>query len=306
MQFQAIAPQQNMNAFRGADLLLLPGLAQSPERLVRPGTGRAHYLPCPDSPGFAGKSVPHDRAGGSPVLAHELFYTGVVMDLRSASSGIENNGENQPGVVGYTVVVQRAARKVLLPHPGSIVKHLLGRQTPVLQILRGAREMVIQPEPERDSPLLAFSAEMRQQKWSPTHQTRGQLRQNVSLGDRFMHEAQAELLQVAQAAVNQLGAPRAGPAGEVPFLDQNRLEASRRSILGDPRSRDASSDHEQIRRHFFIGLRHPPCHPVGATKSMNETTDEHGSVVIGDFILRSLRRRKFAAKARRTQENAKY
>src|SRR5437867_1484259 len=78
----------------------------------------------------------------------------------------------------------------------------------------------------------------------------------VPLGDRFVHEPEAELFEVAQTTVNQLGASGACPAGKIAFLNQDRPETARRCILRNPRPGDPSADYEQIRRLDLFTLAH--------------------------------------------------
>jgi hypothetical protein len=72
------------------------------------------------------------------------------------------------------------------------------------------------------------------------------LEQQRALGECLAHQAQVELLQVAQAAVNQLARPRRRARAEVPRLDQAGREAPGDGIQGDTRSDDAAAHHQHL------------------------------------------------------------
>src|SRR5579871_2380966 len=62
----------------------------------------------------------------------------------------------------------------------------------------------------------------------------------------FINEVEAAMLQVTQAAVNQLGRGTAGTGSKVPFVDQADAKATQHSIEGDPGPRDAAAENEEI------------------------------------------------------------
>jgi len=56
------------------------------------------------------------------------------------------------------------------------------------------------------------------------HQVGRDAHDRSALGERLAHEPEPELLQVAEAAMDELGAPGAGPDGEVVLLDECRTQ----------------------------------------------------------------------------------
>src|SRR6516225_8507540 len=55
------------------------------------------------------------------------------------------------------------------------------------------------------------------------------------------------MLEVAQAAVNQLARRRRGGRGEIALFDQPHRKAAPGSIAGDPDAIDAAADHQHVK-----------------------------------------------------------
>ncbi len=70
--------------------------------------------------------------------------------------------------------------------------------------------------------------------------------EHVALGRRLAHQADVALLEVADAAVDQLraAAARAGP--EVVALDQRHAEAAEGGVACHARPGDAAADNQQL------------------------------------------------------------
>ena len=75
---------------------------------------------------------------------------------------------------------------------------------------------------------------------------RGDAEQRLALGERLAHETQRAVLEVAQAAVNQLAGGRRGGAGEIAFLDEQDPEPAPGRIARDPGAVDAAADDEEV------------------------------------------------------------
>ena len=72
------------------------------------------------------------------------------------------------------------------------------------------------------------------------------LQQHLALDQRLAHQAELVVFEIAQAAMDQLGAGRRGGAGEVGLLGEQHLEAAARGIAGDAGTIDAAADDKQI------------------------------------------------------------
>ena len=80
--------------------------------------------------------------------------------------------------------------------------------------------------------------------------------QPLALVERLVDEADVALLQVAQAAVDELGALRRRAAGEVVALDERRAQAPRGGVEGDAGAGDAAADDEHVERLGGEALEH--------------------------------------------------
>ncbi len=56
------------------------------------------------------------------------------------------------------------------------------------------------------------------------------------------------MLEVANAAVHEARRPTGCPTGEIIALEERGAEAAERGIAGNPSSRDAPADHQQVKR----------------------------------------------------------
>ena len=74
----------------------------------------------------------------------------------------------------------------------------------------------------------------------------GQLQQPRALADRLEDQGQLGLLQVAQAAVNELGRLATGTGGKVVLLDQRDLEPPQRRVARNACPRDTTANDEQV------------------------------------------------------------
>ena len=72
--------------------------------------------------------------------------------------------------------------------------------------------------------------------------------QALALAERLVHEADVAVLQVAQAAVDELRALRRRAAGEVVPLDERGAQPAAGGIEGHPGAGDAAADHEHVER----------------------------------------------------------
>ena len=70
--------------------------------------------------------------------------------------------------------------------------------------------------------------------------------QHFALGERLGNQPELVVLEIAQAAVDQLGAPLRGGRREVVLLGQQHREAAARGIARDAGAVDAAADDEEI------------------------------------------------------------
>ena len=66
--------------------------------------------------------------------------------------------------------------------------------------------------------------------------------QHLALGQRLAHQAELVVLEIAQAAMDQLGRGRGRAAGKIALLAQEHRQAAAGGIAGDAAAVDAAAD----------------------------------------------------------------
>ena len=80
------------------------------------------------------------------------------------------------------------------------------------------------------------------------------LERPLPFGEALVDQAKLALVEVAEPAVHELGAPRAGAGREVVSFDQRGSEAAAGGIERDARAGDAATHDEQVE----VGVAQPP------------------------------------------------
>jgi hypothetical protein len=131
----------------------------------------------------------------------------VVQHVRAPRPRVERVLEGEPRIVGGAVVVERRARKPLLQEPWLLDKHLLRLERPVQLRRAEEAEAVVEPhahvELEDAPPLALVDGEEEPER---VHEVRRDVHEHTTLADALENQAQLALLQVAQPAVDELGA----------------------------------------------------------------------------------------------------
>ena len=70
--------------------------------------------------------------------------------------------------------------------------------------------------------------------------------QHLALGQRLAHQPERAVLEIAQAAVDQLGRGRRGAGGEVVLLEQQHAQAAAGGVARDAGAVDAAADDGEI------------------------------------------------------------
>src|SRR5207249_4438135 len=80
--------------------------------------------------------------------------------------------------------------------------------------------------------------------------------QDLALGERLGDQAELELLEIAQPAMDQLRGRRRGRRRQIAAFDQQHREPAAGSIAGDAGAIDAAADDQQVIVHFHAsGMR---------------------------------------------------
>ena len=109
-----------------------------------------------------------------------------------------------------------------------------------------AAQVVVEEQAERAASRPAAGPLMRQHEAQRPHDVRRDAPQHLALGQRLAHQPEIVVLEVAQAAVDQLGGARRGAAGEVAHLAQEHGQAAAGSVAGDAAAVDAATDDGQV------------------------------------------------------------
>ena len=202
-----------------------------------------------------------DHPPGVAVL-HQTRHPNVVCGDGARVRGGAREGHVEPGVVKLSVPVDDGALElgaVLLAHGrerGEVGEGLGGGSKAGHGQSGGARDEVVG---FHSGPVVghlpAVVARGCDREWM--RQVRGVAEQVLALVQRLENELQLAvrelehgLLQVPDAAVDELGGPRGGAAPEVFALDERRAQAPGGGVDRRARARSASSDDEHVK--FFV------------------------------------------------------
>ena len=106
--------------------------------------------------------------------------------------------------------------------------------------------MVVKRKTGANEGARAHALHMRQDEAQRPDDVRRLREQHLALGERLAHEAELVVLEIAQAAVDQLRAVRGRGTGEVAHLSEQHLEAAAGGVGGDAGAVDAAADDRQI------------------------------------------------------------
>jgi hypothetical protein len=128
---------------------------------------------------------------------------------------------------------------------------LAGRVSAQIDGARGRQhltlgQVVVQEQPGADHPHRPHPGVVRHHEAQRPHDVRRALEQHLALGKRLAHQRELVVLEVAQAAVNELGAARRGVLREIVFLAQHDPVAAASQVARDARAVDAAADHEHV------------------------------------------------------------
>jgi hypothetical protein len=107
-------------------------------------------------------------------------------------------------------------------------------------------EVVVEEESEPDHPGRPQPLVVRQHETQRPDDVGRRAQQHLTLDERLTHQAELVVLEVAQAAVDQLGAGRGGGAGQIVFFAKQHREAAARRVAGDAGTVDATADHYDV------------------------------------------------------------
>ena len=112
-------------------------------------------------------------------------------------------------------------------------------------------EVIVEKQPGSQQQARASARHLRQHEALRPDDVAGIREQHLALLQCLAHEAELEMLKVAQPAMDELGASRGGGAGEIAHLGKEDGEAAAGGVCRDADAVDAAADNDEIVGHGF-------------------------------------------------------
>src|SRR5262247_1638678 len=108
-------------------------------------------------------------------------------------------------------------------------------------------EEIVEPHshPHGDEPALGATVHGHQEG-QRTHEVRGEALQGLLLAEGLAHQLEVEELEIAEAAVDELGGLRGGAGGEVALLEESHGGPTEGEIAGHAGAGHAAADHDGV------------------------------------------------------------
>jgi hypothetical protein len=240
---------------------------------VRPDAGRVDHVLTQDLERLAGLGLAARDALRDAVLLDKLRHLDAVQGNGAEPLGLAEDREDQARVVGLAVVEEVGLARVKCGEGGNQLRGLGARDRavavgrPALRIggrVRaltaeghlapslppradpGGRHHVVHVEADSDQAVLPSLTQARDQERGRIDEVRRHLDHELALEQRLANQAEVEVLEVAQAAVDHLRRAARGTRRPIGALDDRDRVAARSSVQGDTGSGDAAADHDHI------------------------------------------------------------
>ncbi len=187
----------------------------------------------------------HIPALGAALRRHAA---GAGVDAGPARLGVERGEHHQAGVIDPAVGIHERPPQMrlqalaqLVPaqiHAGAARKHL------------APGEMVVEEQAGANHPGRAHGRIVRHDEAQRPDDVGRAAHQHFALLQGLAHQGVLVVLQVAQAAVNQLGGGRRSVRCQVVLLAKRDAPAAARQVAGDAGAVDAAADHEDVAVEF--------------------------------------------------------
>ena len=214
----------------------------------RPRTGRVHH-------GSSGHLIGAIRRHGAqlappyPSVGKSILEPRVVADHRPVPCGRAERVDHQPGVVGQSVEVSNAAGQSGRSDARQMPPHLKGGHRAGRAEALSAAEQVVKLHADPQLPQRPARPAI---GWKDKGQRLGQVgrdaTQNALLAARFVHQSDAALGEIAQAAVQQPARPAAGAEGQIVLFDQSHSQPAHRRVACHARPHDSAAHDEHVER----------------------------------------------------------
>ena len=218
--------------------------------LVGPDPGRVDDDAGTDLEVALALEVARAYADDAVAVAQEAGHLGAGGDVGAVVGGGAGDGHHQAGVVDLAVVVADRAVEVVgadvRRHPGELLAEdvlVLGHAHVVPA---GHRHRVVERDAGADVGALPRVLERVEERHRPDQVRREPGEQQAALLQRLLDQPEVEHLEVAQAAVHQLGRARRRAGGEVALLDQPDLEPARHRVERRSDADDPAADDQHV------------------------------------------------------------
>ena len=205
--------------------------------------------------------VDHGAVDAAVAVACERRDAAAVGNGRAMPGCGADDRQRQPGVVGGGVEVEVGRRQPLTRHRGQVGERGVGLEAPVPLADPPAAGQVVHPhrraEPAgdlaRDDAVLGEHGDHERQD---ANEVGCVPEQSVPFVQGLVDETDVAVLEVPQTAVDELGALRRGPAGEVVTLDERGAQAPCHGVERDAGARDPAADDEHVELLVAESLEH--------------------------------------------------
>ncbi len=263
---EVVAVEQHVGAAAGRDprhVLLLDQLRAHP---VGPDAGRVDDVLGLDLEALARLGLDRGDAGRAAVARQHLAHLGPVQGHGAEALGLAEDRQHEPHVVGLAVEEEVGVAGVARLQRGNHLQQLLAADRPVavrrpvevlVLLLGGAhlaaaaadprrRHHVVHVQPQPEFAVAAFLREGGDDERRRVDQVRRQLDHQLALQQRLADQAEVEVLQVAEAAVDHLRGAAGGAGGVVAALQQRHRVAARGGVEGDAGAGHPAADHQHL------------------------------------------------------------
>ena len=194
-----------------------------------------------------------EAASGPPVLERELPAVAASPrgdaarprpDRAAAGGGFAGGEHDQARIVDPAVGILEAAAEARLQRVacriGGEIEHARRRKQPP------AAEMVVEEKAEADEPPRPEAGMVRQDEAERPDDVRRSAEKHLALDQRLAHQPELVELEIAEAAVDELGRGRRGRAGKVALLGKKDRQAAARGVAGDAAAVNAPADDGEV------------------------------------------------------------
>src|SRR6185312_3704887 len=186
------------------------------------------------------------RERGSPqvTLDFQLLTAGASQDDSAAVAGIDCVQHDEARVIGPAVGVHESMDVSRLERRA---RHVMPQVDPSGACeAASAGKMVVEKEPGANHPGRPQMCVVGQDEAQRAHEVWRGAEQDLTLDERLAHERQLQVLEVAEAAMDELGTGGGGVSGEVILLAQQDRKTAAGGVPRDAGAVDAATDDQQI------------------------------------------------------------